>query len=182
MPGRVSTRTSTASQLPCKPSVQPLASRRTTASRVSSPTVAIPDEGPSSILRTQICIVFGEVQRSTAGHRKLAVSLRKIQEACCYEPANPKSNTFEDFGEDNFNVEVARCVIRLMGVKKSEGVGDRIVKFLGLFLKHASDKGHLGSLQKPFDFPIDNLQISPSSLKTIWTRLNRAQKHLPRAS
>ena len=32
-------------------------------------------------------------------------------------------------------------MIRLVGVKKSEGVGDRIVRFLGLFLRHASEKG-----------------------------------------
>ena len=69
------------------------------------------------------------------------VSLRKIQEACCYEPTNPKSRSAVEFGEDDFNVELVRCVIRLMGVKKGEGVGDRIVKYLGLFLKHASDKG-----------------------------------------
>lgn len=37
-------------------------------------------------------------------------------------------------------MEVARCVIRLMGVKKSESVGDRIVRYLGIFLRHASDK------------------------------------------
>lgn len=38
-------------------------------------------------------------------------------------------------------MEIARCVIRLVGVKKSEGVGDRIVRFLGLFLRHATEKG-----------------------------------------
>ena len=75
------------------------------------------------------------------------VSLRKIQEACCYEPTNPKSRNAVEFGEDDFNVEMARCVIRLMGVKKGEGAGDRIVKYLGLFLKHASDKG------KTFELP-----------------------------
>ena len=69
------------------------------------------------------------------------ISLRKIQEACCYEPTNAKGKKGEEFREDDFNVEVARCVIRLMGVKKGEGVGDKIVKFLGVFLKHASDKG-----------------------------------------
>ena len=67
------------------------------------------------------------------------VGLRKIQEACCYYQA--KNGGGDDFGEDDFNVEVARCVIRLMGVKKSESVGDRIVRYLGLFLRHASDKG-----------------------------------------
>ena len=141
MPGRVSTRNSTASHLSHKSSTQTLASRRSTTSRVSSPTVLIPDEGPSSSLRTQICSIFADAQRTTAGHRKLVINLWKIQQACCYEPTNAKSKKSEDFGEDDFNVEVARCVIRLMGVKKGEGVGDKIVRFLGFFLKHASEKG-----------------------------------------
>ena len=67
------------------------------------------------------------------------MGLRKIQEACCYEQA--KNQGRGDFEENDFNVEVARCVIRLMGVKKSESVGDRIVRYLGIFLRHASDKG-----------------------------------------
>ena len=69
------------------------------------------------------------------------ISLRKVQEACCYNPVNPSKKRQEEFGEDDFNVEVARCVIRLMGVKKSEGVGDKLVKFLGLFLRHSCEKG-----------------------------------------
>lgn len=69
------------------------------------------------------------------------MSLRKIQEECCYEPTHAHRQDQEQFGEDDFNVEVARCAIRLMGVKKSEGAGDRIVRFLGLFLRRASDKG-----------------------------------------
>lgn len=69
------------------------------------------------------------------------ISLRKIQEACCYEPTSAKNTSMEEFGEDDFNVEIARCLIRLMTVKKSEGVGERVVRFVGGFLKHASDKG-----------------------------------------
>ena len=88
------------------------------------------------------------------------MSIRKIQEACCYEPSNPKSGDAEDFGEDDFNVEVTRCIIRLMGVKKGEGVGDRIVKFLGLFLKHASDKGSKKHPPKTKGTLADNIQIS----------------------
>lgn len=71
------------------------------------------------------------------------IGLRKIQEACCYELPNTKTQKSEDYGEDDFNVEIARCVIRLMGVKKAEGVGERIVRFLGAFLRHASEKGKL---------------------------------------
>ena len=47
----------------------------------------------------------------------------------------------EEFGEEDFNEEVGRCVLRVLTVKKSEPVGDRIVKFLGLFLSYASEKG-----------------------------------------
>ncbi|KAL8704663.1 MAG: hypothetical protein Q9201_002197 [Fulgogasparrea decipioides] len=137
MPGRVSARTSTASRLTSKTSSQALSSRRTTA----SPNVVIPDEGPSTPLRARICIIFSDAQGLAAGHRKLAVSLRKIQETCCYEPAQGRRQDQTDFGEDDFNAEVARCVIRLMGVKKNEGAGDRIVRFLGLFLRRASDQG-----------------------------------------
>ncbi|KAI9880867.1 MAG: hypothetical protein M1830_010462 [Pleopsidium flavum] len=139
MPGRVSTRTSTASGLARKSSAQTLNSRASTVSRISSPATFNPDEGPSSQLRTRICAIFSDAQRTTAGHRKLVINLRKIQEACCYEPTKP-GKVEEDFGEDDFNVEVARCVIRLMAVRKSEAVGDRIVRFLGLFLRHASEK------------------------------------------
>lgn len=141
MPGRVSTRNSVASHLSHKSSSQTLASRRSTTTRVSSPTVVVPDEGPSSSLRAQICTIFGDAQRTTAGHRKLAINLRKIQEGCCYEPTNQGSKKGSDFGEDDFNVEIARCVLRLMGVKKGEGAGDRILRFLGFFLRQASEKG-----------------------------------------
>ena len=136
MPGRVSTRTSTVSRISHKSSTQTLASRRST----TSPTVNIPEEGPDSSLRTQICAICNDAQRTAAGHRKLVVSLRKIQESCCYQPTKPAKSQ-GGFDEDDFNVEIARCVIRLMGVKKSEGVGDRMIRFLGFFLRYASEKG-----------------------------------------
>lgn len=106
----------------------------------TSPSIVVPEEGPTSPLRTQICNVFNDAQKSTAGHRKLVVGLRKIQEACCYEPTRPGKPGRQDFNEDDFNVEIARCMIRLMGVKRSEAVGDRIVRFLGFFLRYASEK------------------------------------------
>ena len=77
------------------------------------------------------------------------VNLRKIQEACCFEPPETgkkggkksKGEEQEDFDEEEFNAEVVRCVLRVMCVKKSEPVGDRVIRFLGVFLKHASEKG-----------------------------------------
>ena len=144
MPGRPSARPSANSRVSRKSSVQTLHSHTSAAARISSPTAVIPDEGPSSALRIQIASVLGDAQRTTAGHRKLATNLRKIQESCCYETTHqPSKNGRDDFEEDDFNVEIARCVIRLMVVKKSEGVGDRIVRFLGLFLRHATEKGSM---------------------------------------
>jgi hypothetical protein len=142
MPGRTSTRstrTSTASGTK---------STRASSARQSSNAVEIPDDGPVTSLRTQVAQVFGDAQKTTATQRKLVVNLRKIQEACCYEPPTNdkggkkgKGEVQEDFDEEDFNTEVGRCVVRILGIKKSEPVGDRLIRFLGLFLKYASEKG-----------------------------------------
>lgn len=66
-----------------------------------------------------------------------------MQEACCYEPSSrnrAQTTGTEEFDEANFNEEFIRCVVRCMPIKKSEAVGERVIKFIGLFLKHANDK------------------------------------------
>ena len=139
MPGKVATRSSTSSRVSKKSSVRNSSSRKPVISRTTSPDFEIPDEGPSSTLRRHICQIFSSAQSTATGHRKLVIGLRKVQEACCYESEEQQGGN--GFREDDFNVEIARCVIRLMAVKKSEGVADRIIKFLGLFLKYACEKG-----------------------------------------
>lgn len=136
MPGRPSTRIPAASRVSHKASNQTSASRKSTVTPLS----IAPEEGPTSTLRTQICKAFSDAQRSAVAHRKLLVGLRKVQEACC-EPTRLGKPGRQGFSEEEFNVEMARCVIRLMGVKRSEAVGDRVVRFLGSFLRHASEKG-----------------------------------------
>ncbi|KAK5111333.1 hypothetical protein LTR62_005173 [Meristemomyces frigidus] len=114
---------------------------RKTAARTSSPPAGVPDEGPLTSLRRAICAVFADAQKSTAGHRKAVIGLRKIQEACCYEPVNyKKARQSEDFEETDFNEEVTRCVLRVLAVRKAEAVGDRVVRFLGTYLNVASAK------------------------------------------
>ncbi|KAF2023124.1 hypothetical protein EK21DRAFT_119067 [Setomelanomma holmii] len=150
MPGRTSTRstrTLTAS-VARKSSTGTLKSTRASSARQSSNAVEIPDEGPLTSLRSRIAQVFSDAQKTTATQRKLVVNLRKIQEACCFEPPETnkkggkkgKDEVQEDFDEEEFNNEIVRCVLRILGVKKSESVGDRVIRFLGVFLKHASDK------------------------------------------
>ena len=143
MPGRPSTRTARSSNAaPArKSSTTTLRSARTSAYAVE-----VPDEGPETALRTQISHIFSDAQNTTATQRKLQINLRKLQERCCFEPQEVKKNKAqqdEQFDEDDFNTEVTRCVVRILNVKKGEPVGDRIIRFLGLFLKHASDKGRV---------------------------------------
>lgn len=112
------------------------------ASRASSVNIDVPTEPEDNALRAKIAPIFREAQKNTASHRKLAVTLRKIQEACCYEPTSVKASesASADFHEDDFNVEFVRCVYRAMPVKKSEPVGDKVIRFIGLFLRHAIEK------------------------------------------
>ncbi|KAK4193633.1 nuclear condensing complex subunit [Podospora australis] len=121
--------------------------RGSTASRASSTVnTDIPAEAPDNALRAQVAAVFRDAQRTTASHRKLAVTLRKIQEACCYEPPtttkkqSATATAAADFDEDDFNAEFVRCVLRVMPIKKSESVGEKSIRFIGLFLRHAVDK------------------------------------------
>jgi len=132
MPGRVTPSAARASA----------PSSKSRATRTTSPTTNIPDEGPATSLREAICTIFTESYRTTNGTRKLVVSLRKIQEVCCYEPTKTKKRASqEDFDEEEFNAEVTRCVLRILPIKKSETAGDRLVRFVGLFLKHGTDSG-----------------------------------------
>ncbi|KAI0156636.1 condensin subunit Cnd3 [Hypoxylon sp. FL1284] len=141
MPARVGTRsTRTSAAVSHKGSSATLNSRNSVASRISSSNIDFPEESPDSELRKQVCAIFRDAQKTTATHRKLVVNLRKIHEACCYEPTRPNKSAPTDFDESDFNNEFSRCVLRVMPVKKSEGVGEKIIRFVGLFLRHANDK------------------------------------------
>jgi condensin complex subunit 3 len=120
-----------------------------------TPSFAIPEEPalPSSSpnLRRDVCAIFADAQRSTTGHRKLMVRLRKLQEICCGIYQKNKKGTDREqedivipeeatVAEKEFNVEVGRCVLRILPIKKSEPVGDRILRFLDTFIAHAYEK------------------------------------------
>ncbi|TGJ86680.1 hypothetical protein E0Z10_g2098 [Xylaria hypoxylon] len=164
MPARVSSRSTRTSGPSNKASSSTL--RASTASRASSSNLDIPEESPDSALRKQICAVFRDAQKTTATHRKLAVTLRKIHETCCYEPTRPKKQVSadEDFDEADFNAEFTRCVFRVMPVKKSESVGDRTIRFIGLFLRHANDKDN--DLLGETDADASTMPETPSSRLT----------------
>lgn len=140
MPARVSARSARSSAATSRKASGAADSRASTASRASSASIDVPVETPDNELRPKVCAIFKDAQKTTATHRKLVVNLRKLQEACCYEPADSKKQSPGDFSEDDFNNEFVRCVLRIMPVKKSEAVGEKTIKFIGLFLRYASDK------------------------------------------
>lgn len=134
MPGRVAGSGARASR-------RATSTKTSTRGRNSSPTSEIPDEGESTSLRTAVCNVFADAQKSTAAHRKAIITLRKLQEECCYESVKPKKGQqSDDFYQDDFNNEVVRCILRILPVRKTETVGDRTVRFLGSFLENAGAK------------------------------------------
>ncbi|KAH7144620.1 nuclear condensing complex subunit [Dactylonectria estremocensis] len=136
MPTRTSARSTKTSA--ARQSNATISSRASGASRASS----VPEivDTPDNALRGKVCGVFRDAQRTTATHRKLVVNLRKIHESCCYEPADSKHSESSDFDEEAFNDEFIRCVLRIMPIKKSESVGEKSIRFIGLFLRHASEK------------------------------------------
>ncbi|KAJ5908664.1 hypothetical protein N7495_001346 [Penicillium taxi] len=146
MPGRVAARSTSATTR--RSSAQPSAGRAPSV----PPSFAIPEEAAlpetSPNLRRDVCTIFADAQRSTTGHRKLVVRLRKIQEICCGIAQKKKGQEQvdvvipeeESVPEREFNVEVGRCMLRILPIKKSEPVGDRILRFMDAFLTHASEK------------------------------------------
>ncbi|CAI7678487.1 Armadillo-like helical [Penicillium manginii] len=148
MPGRVAARSTSAATR--RSSAQPSTGRAPSV----TPSFAIPEEAalPSSSpnLRRDVCALFADAQRSTTGHRKLVVRMRKLQEICAgiaqkkkgkdQEPEPVVIPEEETIAEKEFNVEVGRCMLRILPIKKSEPVGDRVLRFLDTFLAHAAEK------------------------------------------
>ena len=168
MPARVATASSRVTRR--RPSATS-AAQIAKSGRTSSPVAEIPDEGANTSLRRAICLVFADAQNSTATHRKAVISLRKIQEACYYEPISqkPSQQPGEDFDENDFNTEFVRCVLRLLPVKKAEPVGDRTVRFLGTFLNTASSKDMEIALEDDSDADAIVLPETPTSRLTTRT-------------
>ncbi|KAI5306551.1 hypothetical protein KEM56_000315 [Ascosphaera pollenicola] len=124
----------------------------------------------SARLRSSVVEIFADAQRSTTGHRKLVIRLRKIQEVCSgVRAANKADQHGDDFDENasvggaqaekEFNAEISRCLLRVLPVKRTEGAGDKVIKFLAAFLMHASEKD---SASSSTDDP-DEAEIMPET-------------------
>ena len=83
-------------------------------------------------------------------------------------PATKNRSALADsFEEADFNDEVARCVLRTLGVRKAETVGDRVVRFIGLFLRSASEKDLDLLGQEKNEGDIETVTETPTSRLTF---------------
>lgn len=177
MPGRSSsTRPSSAAS-----------TRKSSVPPTSAPTVYIPEEPAlpttSASLRSNVVEIFADAQRAITGHRKLAIKLRKIQEVCCglrvAKVDGKKGSRLSEIPdlaggglpEKELNIEICRCLIRVVPVKKAEGAADRVIKFLGTFLKAATDKGKCIRLLTELNKLIKEIDLTAQTLRFILTMI-----------
>ncbi|KAF1928325.1 uncharacterized protein M421DRAFT_63411 [Didymella exigua CBS 183.55] len=167
MPGRTATRSTRTAR----------AGAGTKSARSS--TMDVPDEGPVTSLRTRIAHVFSDASKTTATQRKLVVTLRKIQEQCCFEPPDTNKGRNDDretFEEDDFTAEMGRVVLRVMNVKKSEAAGDRVIRFLTTFLKYAVEKDAKVIDETSQDDGTPSSRLSVFIIKTVLPLLQSKDK------
>jgi condensin complex subunit 3 len=81
-------------------------------------------------LLASLPVYFQESQQSTSNHRKNAVKLTKLLDACSQDTTL----------QHDFHAEMARMINRILAVKKVETAGNRVMKFIETFLTYAKEK------------------------------------------
>ena len=86
--------------------------------------------------------IIDQAQISIANHQKNLVALYKIQAeaAKCVEYVK-KGKGFRPIGERIFEEFLLQMLIRALPMKKGTVQADRVVKFLGAFIKFINEKG-----------------------------------------
>ena len=108
-----------------------LASSTMPAATRSSVSEAVHDTVPA---------IFQQAQHSVASHKKNVVQLHKIQlQAAAYTEPTPKGPRL--VGERTFNNQFLDVLKNILPSKKGITVADRIVKFVGAFIRFILEKG-----------------------------------------
>lgn len=85
--------------------------------------------------------IFSQVQGSMANHKKNCVNLYKLHnQAAGYIESNSKI-TVKLVGEDAFAHVFLDMISRVLVVKKGVASADRIVRFIGSYVKYINEKG-----------------------------------------
>ncbi|KAH8146781.1 uncharacterized protein LAJ45_09155 [Morchella importuna] len=111
-----------------------------------------PPPPPYTPLSTTLATVFDSAQKTTAGHRKLAVTLRATYEQCIAGTGTIGSTVpggGGQKGEKAFVKEFFRFLDRVLVVKKGEVVADRCLRFVDMFVRGLLEKDKPKPKPKP---------------------------------
>ncbi|CAE6433389.1 hypothetical protein ACGC1H_001522 [Rhizoctonia solani] len=91
---------------------------------------------------TYIPEIFQQVQTSTANHNKNCVALAKLFGGCAgiYEEVQSRGGGIRLTGEKAFQLMFARMVNNVLPIKKGISNADRVIRFIGSFVKYITDK------------------------------------------
>ena len=93
-------------------------------------------------LSTIIPKIFDQVQNTTANHQKNYVALNKLHlEAAKKVEAVQNGMSHKLVGERAFEDTFMTMLSRTLPVKKGAPVADRIIRFVGGYVKHINEKG-----------------------------------------
>jgi condensin complex subunit 3 len=96
----------------------------------------------SEPLEIAIPKIFDQVQNSTANHGKNYVALRKLHvEAAAQVKEVQKGRGLQLVGEKAFQDVFLNCMLPVLSVKKGVFVADRVVRFIGSYVKFICTKG-----------------------------------------
>lgn len=82
-------------------------------------------------IKFTVCRLFTESQHNSSSHRQNVHSLRKLLTQC----SNDSSM------EEQFFVSFVHCVMVILGLKKSDEVGTRMIRFVAGFVVYLAEHG-----------------------------------------
>ncbi|PUU77631.1 nuclear condensing complex subunit [Tuber borchii] len=140
MPARVASSRSARTRAPRRRA--PAAAEEIPAATSPAPEPSPPPPVTYTPLQDAIATIFQSAQKTTAGHRKLAITMRSIWEQCA-AGTGPLGASIGGgrVGEKAFVKEFTGFLNRVLMTKKSEVVGDRCLRFTDLFVRGLLDKG-----------------------------------------
>jgi condensin complex subunit 3 len=93
-------------------------------------------------LPESIAAIFDQAQSTLANHRKNCVALYKLhQQATAVTQPSKKDNAVKLVGERAFGDAFIDMVNRVLIVKKGPATADRVVRFVGSYVKFMNEKG-----------------------------------------
>ncbi|CAE6456848.1 unnamed protein product, partial [Rhizoctonia solani] len=107
---------------------------------------------------TYIPEIFQQVQTSTANHNKNCVALAKLFSGCAgiYEEVQSRGGGIRLTGEKAFQLMFARMVSNVLPIKKGVSNADRVIRFIGSFVKYITDKAAQQKAKENDENPADS--------------------------